>query len=89
MLANISMVSSFLLAIFNCSSLDLLPKEYCTVGWADIGIIARVSLGFVVFLSKVGKMAYKFVSRSDSFSIGHSFLGLSVQVHYLTVEFCF
>jgi hypothetical protein len=34
-------------------------KEYCIVGWVDIGTAARVPLRFSVYLSKTGKIRRK------------------------------
>jgi hypothetical protein len=34
----------------------ILTTKHCTVGWVDIGTLARVPLDVVAYLKKVGKM---------------------------------
>jgi hypothetical protein len=41
------------------ASLTADSQNYCTVGWVDIGTVARVPLKFVVDLKKVGKINQK------------------------------
>jgi hypothetical protein len=36
-------------------------EMYCTVGWVDIGTVAREPMKIVACLKKVGEMAQKFV----------------------------
>jgi hypothetical protein len=47
-----------------------------TVGWVDIGTVARVPLRFVVYFKKSRENHKKFVFLSNRFSIG---LGHTVQ----------
>jgi hypothetical protein len=56
-------------------------KQYCTIGWVDIGTRTKVPLRFVTFLSKVMKINKKSV-LSQCFIVGQNILGHALYALY-------